>query len=64
MSWSLKKWVFGSGGWTKHIIGGAHTPQRMYFPEKYDELSKSVAFGQKRRYFTDQNGQKENEDEF
>ena len=53
MSWSLKKWVFGSGGWTKHIIRGAHTPQRMYFLEKYDELSKSVAFGQK-----------ENENEF
>ena len=20
MSWSLKEWVFGSGGWTKHNI--------------------------------------------
>ena len=21
MNWSLRKWVFGSGGWTKHNIG-------------------------------------------
>ena len=21
MIWSIKKWVFGSGGWTKHNIG-------------------------------------------
>ena len=27
--------------------------------EKYDELSESVAFGQKLRYFTDQNGPNE-----
>ena len=30
-----------------------------YFLEKCDELSESVAFGQKLRYFTDQNGPKE-----
>ena len=42
-----KKWVFGSGGWTKHI----------YFLEKYDELSESVvAFSQKLKYLLDQNG--------
>ena len=28
------------------------------FWKKYDELSKSVAFGKKLRYFTDQNGPK------
>ena len=30
----------------------------VYFLEKCDELSESVAFGQKLRYFTDQNGPK------
>ena len=33
-------------------------PQRVSFLEKYDELSELVAFGQKLRYFTDQNGPK------
>ena len=28
----------------------------MYYAERYYELSESVAFGQKLRYFTDQNG--------
>ena len=32
--------------------------QVVYFLEKYDELSKSVAFGEKLRYFIDQNGPK------
>ena len=32
--------------------------QGVYFVEKYDELSQSVASGQKLRYFTDQNGPK------
>ena len=45
MSSSLKQWVFGSGRWT-------------YFLETYDELSESVGFDQKLRYFTDQNGAK------
>ena len=52
MSWSLRKWIFGSGEWTKYNI------DFYYFLEKYDELSESVAFGQKLRYFTDQNGPK------
>ena len=30
--------------------------QAVLFLEKYDELSNSMAFGQKLRYFTDQNG--------
>ena len=33
-------------------------PQDGYFLEKYYELSKSVAFGQNLRYFTNQNGRK------
>ena len=53
MSWSLKKWVFGSGGWTKHNID-FWQPQGVYFLEKCGELSEWVAFGQKLRYFTDQ----------
>ena len=52
MSWSLKKWIFGFDGWTKYNI------DFYYFLEKYDELPESVAFGQKLRYFTDQNGLK------
>ena len=52
-----KKWGLGSGGWTKHNIN-FQQPQGAYFLETYDELSKSVAFGQKLRYFTDQNGPK------
>ena len=65
MSWSLKKWVFGSGGWTKPNID-FQQPQGVYFLEKYGELSEPVAFGQKLRYFTDQNGPKvgRNENEF
>ena len=30
----------------------------IYFLEIYDQLSESVAIGQKMRYFTDQNGRK------
>ena len=64
MSWSLKKWGFGSGRWTKHNTDFLYL-QGVYFLEKYDELSGLVAFGQKLRYFTDQNGLKhEHEDEF
>ena len=37
--------------------------QAVLFLEKYDELSNSIAFGQKVRYFTDQNGD-EHENEF
>ena len=57
MSWSLKKWVFGSGGWIKYNIDFSQ-PEDVYFLEKYNGLSESVAFGQKLRYFTDQNGPK------
>ena len=53
-SWSLKKWVFGFCEWTKHNIDFKE-PQGIYFLGKHDELSESVAFGQKLRYFTDQN---------
>ena len=58
MSWNLKKQVFGSGGWTKHNVYFQY-PQGIHFLEKYDELSEMVAFGQKLRYFTDQNGPNE-----
>ena len=51
------KWVFGSGGWTKNDMD-FQQPQVVYFVEKYDELSESVALGQKLRYFTEQNGPK------
>ena len=44
-----KKWVFGSGRWTFRLL----VTSGVYFLEKYDELSESVAFGQKLRYFTD-----------
>ena len=44
MRWTLKKWVFDSGG-----------RKCVYCLEKCDELSESVAFGQKLKYFTDQN---------
>ena len=54
MNWSLKKWLFGDG-WTKPNIDFWQL-QDVYFLEKYDELPESVAFGQKLRYFTDQNG--------
>ena len=53
MSQSLKKWVFGSSGWTKHNIDFQY-PQGVYFLEKWYELSEAVGFGQKLRYFTDQ----------
>ena len=33
-------------------------PQRVSFLEKYDELYELVAFGQKLRYFPEQNGPK------
>ena len=54
MSWSLKKWVFGSGRWTNHNLD-FQQPQGVYFLKKYDELSESVALAQKLRYFADQN---------
>ena len=57
MSWNLKKWAFGSDGWTKHNID-FYSPQRVFFLEKHNELSKSVAFAQKLRYFRDQNDTK------
>ena len=52
-----KKWVFGDG-WTNPNID-FQQPQDVYYLEKYHELSELVAFGQKLRYFTDQNGPKE-----
>ena len=74
MSWSPKKWVFGSCSWRKQVFGHfAQIVPPLVYPNwetlfsvtseclrsrKYDELSKSVAFGQKLRYFTDQNGSK------
>ena len=57
MDCNLKIWVFGSGGWTKHNID-FYYPHGVYFLEKCDELFESVAYGQKLRYFTDQNGPK------
>ena len=45
MSYSLKKLVFGSDGWTKHNID-FQQPQGVQILDKYDELSESVAFGQ------------------
>ena len=50
-----KKKVFGSDWSTKHNID-CWSPQGVYFLEKCDELSESVALGQKLRYFADQNG--------
>ena len=44
MRWSLKN------GYSAAAVQG------VYFLEKYDEMSKSVALGQQLRYFTDQNG--------
>ena len=55
MGWSLKKWVFDSGGWTKYRL---LVTQGIYFLEKYDGLSELVAFGHKSIYFTGQNGPK------
>ena len=57
MSWSLKVLVFGSGRWIKHSMDFS-SPQGTYFLEKYDQLPESEAFGQKLRYFKDQNGPK------
>ena len=51
--------VSGSMRWAKHNID-FQQPQGVYFLEKYDELSKSVSFGQNLWYFTDQNGPLEN----
>ena len=48
------RWVFGNGQ-TKPNIDFQQL-QDVYFLENYDELSEQVAFGQKFRYFTDQNG--------
>ena len=47
-------WVFGDG-WTKPNVDFQEF-RDVYFLEKYDELSESVAFAKKMRYFTDQNG--------
>ena len=55
MNWSVKKWVLGSGGWTKHNID-FYQPQGVWYIKKCNELSELVPFGQKLRYFTDQNG--------
>ena len=56
MSWSIK-----NGIWLrrldKHYIDFV-VPQEVYYLEKSDELSESVAFGQKLSYFTDQDGPK------
>ena len=57
-----KKWVFDYGKRTKHNVD-FQSSQAVLFLEKYGELSNSMAFGQKLRYFTDQNGD-EHENEF
>ena len=49
-----KNWMFGDGR-TKPNIDFQQL-QDAYYLEKYDELSELVAFGQKLRYFTDENG--------
>ena len=49
-----KKWAFGHGRTKPNI--DLQQPQVVYFLEKYDDLSESVAFGQKLRYFTDHRG--------
>ena len=56
MSWSLKNGYLASAG--KQIIIQIFSNLDVYFLEKYNELSKSIVFGQK-MYFTDQNGPKE-----
>ena len=57
MSWSLKNGHLAlAAGQNIHNIH-FYYPQGVYFLEKY-ELSESVAFGQKLRYFTDRNGSK------
>ena len=56
MNWCLNKWVLGDG-WTKPNID-FWEPHDVYFLERYEEISESVTFGQKLRYFTDQNGPK------
>ena len=53
MSWSLKKWVFSSGRWTKKNID--LVTSRCLLSRNNTELSESVSFAQKLRYFTDQN---------
>ena len=57
MSWSLKKWVFGSGDLTRYNKD-FQQPQCVYFVEKYDELSNSVVFSKKLRHVTGLNGPK------
>ena len=49
--------MFESVMWTKHKTD-SWQPQGVYFLEKYDELSELVAFCEKMKYFTDQNGPK------
>ena len=49
-----KKWAFGHGRTKPNI--DLQQPQVVYFLEKYDDLSESVAFGQKLRYYTDHKG--------
>ena len=51
MSLSLKNGYFTPVGKQNNI--DFWQPQGVYFLEKYDELSKLVAFGEKSRYFTD-----------
>ena len=57
MSWSVKKWVFGSDGQTKYYRD-FQSLQGVYLLEKHDKQFKLVTFGQKLSYFTDQNGPK------
>ena len=55
MSSSLKNGYLASAG--KQNIIQIFSNLDVYFLEKYNELSKSIVFGQK-MYFTDQNGPK------
>ena len=52
-----KKWVFGSGEWTKLDID-FYQSQGVYLLQKYNGLFESLASGQELIYFTDQNGPK------
>ena len=45
-------------GFRLAVKNGYLAPEINYFLEKYDELSESVAFAPKMRYFKDQNGPK------
>ena len=45
-------------GFKLAVKNGYLAPESNYFLEKYDELSESVAFAPKMRYFKDQNGPK------